>query len=411
MILSWILFGVVFSLFTPGPAEELIVNGNGNRKSSVTTGKLVAKYGYPFEEHSVETSDGYILGVHRIPYSPKPKVKVPSKKPRPVVFLMHGLLASSSDWVLLGPETALAFQLSDAGYDVWMGNARGNVYSRKHRSRSPRFQRFWNFDWHEIGIYDIPATIEYICNLTGEDQVTYFGHSQGTTTFLVMSSLDTEIQHRIKSAHLLAPVAFMKHLKSPFLKWTSLMTGLPNFFPELFGSMEFMPSSKLMEMLGYSVCTESSIFSGLCSNPLFLIAGFDTENLNEALLPDIMATGPAGASVNQLYHFMQEKNSGRFREFDYGLARNLAKYNSRKPPNYPLENIDVPIYLYYGKNDYLSAVVDVEKLIKELPKSSLRRAYLVPHPRWNHFDFLWGLNTQEQVYDAIFEDLAEVNRK
>jgi hypothetical protein len=38
-----------------------------------------------------------------------------------------------------------AYLLSDAGYDVWLGNARGNVYSTKHEILSPSSSKFWAF--------------------------------------------------------------------------------------------------------------------------------------------------------------------------------------------------------------------------------------------------------------------------
>lgn len=51
----------------------------------------------------------------------------------------------------------IGYALADSDYDIWMGNARGNVYSRAHirydpdGSRSDR-EKFWKFSWHEIGV-------------------------------------------------------------------------------------------------------------------------------------------------------------------------------------------------------------------------------------------------------------------
>ncbi|KAG5345567.1 LIP1 Lipase, partial [Acromyrmex charruanus] len=80
----------------------------------------------------------------------------------------------------------IAFLLADKEYDVWLGNARGNSYFNTHTSDKIKPKTYWNFSWHEIGIYDFPATIDYIVKTIGRKKIFYVGHSQGTSTFFFM---------------------------------------------------------------------------------------------------------------------------------------------------------------------------------------------------------------------------------
>lgn len=66
--------------------------------------------------------------------------------------------------------------------------------------------------WHEMGIYDLPAMIDYILYQTGEKQLFYIGFSQGTTQFWVLTSLKPEYNRKIKLMSALAPVAYMGHV-------------------------------------------------------------------------------------------------------------------------------------------------------------------------------------------------------
>ena len=103
---------------------------------------MIEYWGYPAEEHKVTTSDGYILKIHRIPHGKNERYW---DDPKPVVFLQHGLLCSSSNWVSNLPSESLGYILADAGFDVWLGNVRGNTYGLENVKLKPDQTEFWDF--------------------------------------------------------------------------------------------------------------------------------------------------------------------------------------------------------------------------------------------------------------------------
>jgi lysosomal acid lipase/cholesteryl ester hydrolase len=66
-----------------------------------------------------------------------------------------------------------------------------------------------------MGKFDIPAMIDEILTTTGQDKIFYIGHSMGTTGFMVMANEKPEYQDHIILASLLAPIAYVDHMKSP----------------------------------------------------------------------------------------------------------------------------------------------------------------------------------------------------
>jgi len=100
-------------------------------RHDLSTDTMITMAGYEAETHKV-VSDGYILTLYRIVGS------------GPVVFMQHGLEDSSAAWVLAGPDHgAPAFRLAAEGYDVWLGNYRGNHDSRAHMTLDPAHRDFW----------------------------------------------------------------------------------------------------------------------------------------------------------------------------------------------------------------------------------------------------------------------------
>ncbi|KAK4872302.1 hypothetical protein RN001_016426 [Aquatica leii] len=329
--------------------------------------ELVKKYGYPCESHTVTTTDGYILTLHRIPHGKGDS----SSKNRPAVYVQHGLLCSSADWLLAGPEKSLGYILADAGYDVWLSNVRGNRYSRKHSTLDPNSAEFWNFSWHEIALNDVTAMIDYVLKQTSQDNLHYIGHSQGTTVFYVMCSEKPEYNKKIKVQMSLAPIGYMDHLVSPLIRLLARVD--LGAVTKLVGANEFLPTTKFLAIVGKFLCSDNSVTQVLCTNALFALAGFNQKQMNATLLPVLMGHTPAGSATKQIFHYTQEINSGKFEKWNGGLLENKKLYNSIQPPSYNIEKITAPVYLYYSRNDWLSHEIDVNRLHEHLPnvKSAL----------------------------------------
>ncbi|XP_046651988.1 lipase lipl-3-like [Daphnia pulicaria] len=113
-----------------------------NDERAMNAVQIIINRGYPVASYSVTTSDGYILELHRIPGRKGQTSDLGTGKP---VWLQHGLLCSSADWLITPSDQSLAFILADLGYDVWLGNARGNVYSRKHKTLTHTQKSYWDF--------------------------------------------------------------------------------------------------------------------------------------------------------------------------------------------------------------------------------------------------------------------------
>ena len=49
---------------------------------------------------------------------------------------MHGILGSSDSFITNDENKALGLVLANRGYDVWLGNNRGNKHAKRHMQLS-----------------------------------------------------------------------------------------------------------------------------------------------------------------------------------------------------------------------------------------------------------------------------------
>ncbi|XP_006011159.1 gastric triacylglycerol lipase isoform X1 [Latimeria chalumnae] len=389
----WLVISVVFLIQGFVRCDEWKRRGAKDVDPEVfmNVSQLITYKGYPSEEYEVVTEDGYILSINRIPHGVKNTGK---KGPLPVVFLQHGLLAAGSNWVTNLANNSLGFILADAGFDVWLGNSRGNTWSRKHKTLDPKQNEFWAFSYDEMAKKDLPAVINFILNKTREEQLYYVGHSQGTTIAFIAFSSMPQLAKRIKMFFGLAPVATVAFSVSPMAK----LGELPEFLiKDLFGKKEFLPQSKILKWISTHYCTKEPI-QELCGNVFFLLCGFNEKNLNMSRVPVYTTHCPAGTSVQDILHWTQAIKTGKFKAFDWGCkTENLAHYNQTTPPLYHVKDMTVPTALWSGGNDWLADPKDVAMLLTQVSN-------LIYHeniPEWEHLDFIWGLDAPQRVYSKI----------
>lgn len=123
-------------------------------------------------------------------------------------------------------------------------------------------------------------------------------------------------------------------------------------------------------------------------------------------MPVIFGHAPAGTSTKTVVHYGQEiHDNGNFQYFDYGKEENLKRYGSEEPPLYNLDNINVPIALFYATNDWLAGPTDVALLFDRLFKTSVGM-FRVPFDHFNHVDFMWGVDAPKLVYKPVIDLMA-----
>ena len=65
---------------------------------------MISDYGYPVEVHEYTTEDGYINTLHRIPRAAAAEGEAAAER---AVFVQHGLLGTSADFVMGAPHKSL----------------------------------------------------------------------------------------------------------------------------------------------------------------------------------------------------------------------------------------------------------------------------------------------------------------
>ncbi|KZS17525.1 gastric triacylglycerol lipase [Daphnia magna] len=371
-----------------------------NEERYMTTADIIRKRGFPLEVHQAVTEDGYILELHRIPYGRNGLS--PNNRSRPV-FLQHGLLWNDHAWMMNPTNSSLAFILADHGYDVWMGNSRGNSNSRKHVSLDPEKEEYWNFTWDEMGRFDIPASIDYILNVTGQDKLSaYIGYSLGCTLFFIGAIDKPKLNNQVEMMIGLGPTASIAHLDN-FYRYLGMVVKSYHFLVRMTCTTVLHSNDGFSHNLLKLFCDSGRFAANLCVHLLFQIFGY-SQSYYVSALNAIIGHYPDGTSIGAAVQFLQHSNSGEsFHHFDYGCHENRKRYGTCTPAHYDLSLVTAPVYLMSGDKDPIAPPKDVQWLATKL--GNLKSSTEIESP-FTHGDFLWSTRATELVYLPIISLLS-----
>lgn len=268
-----------------------------------------------------------------------------------------------------------------------------------------------------MGIYDLPAMIDYILYATQKPSLFFVGHNQGTSALLVLLSSKPEYGAKVLHAHLMAPIAFMDN-PHPLLSFKIEDSLRSSRFSDNFNFFSLVDySTKIIE----TYCPVSA-FNSLtyCTNLWFFLFG---RNLDQTEIdPEMLLLVPEyispTASLRQWNHFLQLSEGGTFKSFDF-KSETSSFNNFKSPTDYNLANVKVPIYFYHAAEDLVVSravcssvsfkglkqqltlklsLQDVERL-KSTLTTNVREYKIIPN--WNHMDFVYSLNARILLYNNI----------
>lgn len=344
---------------------------------------------YPYEVHYLTTSDGYILQLFRVQAKAQQGINI-LKKP---VLLNHGIFCGGDVWICNIEELSPVFILANAGYDVWIGNFRGNKYGRNHTWLNPdKDQEFWDFTWQHSSLYDIPNTLSYIYHLTRQ-KISLIGHSAGALSIIGMLAGEPreDVKPLLGKVFLVGPVTFMKHCDHQILK--AVLSLDFDWYIEKFGVQEVVIPRRV---LGPAIVYFCHFFHELCGSFSRYLSDTDPNLVNPVRMSVFAGRYPQGTSIRSMIHFQQmlKEQDYIIRLYDYGPKMNAERYGTEQAPVLNLSDIDTHIYIYAGLQDKLTNIEDVRAAAKQLKSVTLQEIDA------GHLSFLLGKN-MTYVHDII----------
>ena len=246
----------------------------------------------------------------------------------------------------------------------------------------------------DFAFHDIPDSIDYILDTTGQPSLSYIGFSQGTAQAFATLAVHPKLNDKVNVFVALAPAMAPAGLSNGVVD--ALMKASPQVLYLLFGRRSILSSATMWQSLLYP-----PLFVKVIDLGLQFLFGWHARNMSAsqklAAYPHLYSF----SSTKSVVHWFQIIRNKSFQMYDDDVQPaislgSVSKYT--KVAKFPTRNIKTPVVLVYGGSDSL---VDIDVMLKELPSHTV--ATEVPH--FEHLDFLWAREVNTLVFPHVFDAL------
>lgn len=347
--------------------------------------EYIESFGYKLEENPVITDDGYILSLWHL------NPKFPNGK---TVFFQHGFTCTAWIFFHLG-ENSLPFYLLKEGYDIWLANNRGSYFSPGHISKDPKDPKsgYNNYSMDDFVASDMPAMVKYIKERTGAKKMTFIGHSQGTTLFLMAMMHDPIFtEESFDNFISLGTVPNLAHSKF-------LPIDILDMIYDLLRRATFLQALNLPELLRELLATLAKEHPKVFGKIFDTLASiYPSGRMDYINIYNLLYYFPGGISKINLFHWSQIHQMKKlvyynpnFHEEKTAKEYNLENLKKWKIKSLVTRSDDDTFGSYQDVTDFYDAVED-KSVIKLIELTS-----------YGHLDVLFAESAINDIFEPIIE--------
>ncbi|CAH0556782.1 unnamed protein product [Brassicogethes aeneus] len=292
-----------------------------------TIDEIADYYGYQTQNITVKTEDGFNLIVIRVMCKDNCSTSSLNKQP---MVLWPGLLFNARFYVLNGKDS-MAFHFVNEGYDVYLANYRGTIYSNNTNLSSSN-AKYWDFGFGILAKNDIRQVTKTICGLTKQKLIS-LGHSTTTNALVAYATLyPQEVAQNHKGFILDGVTVNIYQTNTIYFPILGLLANQ-------FRDVTYLLSLRSLDTSFTKICQYKISFLA-CEAIIRLVYGEYNHIDAEDSFPRFFGEGTEVIPTSIMVNLAQIiKHKGVFQDLDYGLLGNLVHYKQINAPVFDLNAI------------------------------------------------------------------------